>query len=110
MSTGENHNTPSVFIPIFSGTTTDFKRWQLSIRDYSVQLELEDFLLQEIRFPNAVNEIRIDGPPLFRPIQRPAFPAETASTAAIRFFELHLIKICERFTWFIIISTLKADF
>jgi hypothetical protein len=91
MSTGENHAS-SVFIPIFSGTTTDFKRWQIQIRDYSVQLELEDFLLQEIRFPNAAYEIpiRVDGPPLFRPIQRPAFPAETASTAAIRFFELRL--------------------
>ena len=53
-------------------------------------LELEDFLLQEIRFPNAVNAIGVDGPVLFRPLQRPAFPAETAPSEQIRFYELRI--------------------
>ena len=47
----------SIPIPIFTGKTTEFRKWQLLIRDFAIQLDLEDFLLQDIRHPVAPADV-----------------------------------------------------
>ena len=91
MATPENFMT-SVSIPIFSGSTTgnEFRQWQLLIRDYAGQLELENFLLQEIRYPGAADDIRNIDPAIFRPLTKPEFPPDTATGDQIKFYELRL--------------------
>ena len=80
----------SIPIPIFTGITTEFKKWQLLIRDFAIQLDLEDFLLQDTRHPVAPGDIRNVNAVIFRLLAKPAFPLETATGNQIKFYELRI--------------------
>lgn len=79
----------SVPIPIFNGTTTHLRQWQIAIRDYAFQLELHDFLIQGLVYPNGVDVVALENErPVFRPLQKPNFPLSTSTAAQIKFYDL----------------------
>ena len=79
----------SITLPIFNGNTSEIKFWQSSIRDYAAQLDLENLLLQEIRFPGAAAaDIPGDTRDFHRAIVKPPFPLESVSDAKLRFYDI----------------------
>ena len=78
----------SVPIPLFNGTTTRLREWQIAIRDFAFQLELHDLLIQSLVYPNGVDNNALEERPVFRPIQKPDFPLTTSTANQIKFYEL----------------------
>ena len=79
----------SIVVPPFSGKTTEFKKWQSSIRDFAVRLDLEHLLLQEIRFPGAAAANQVgDNRPFHRVLIKPPFPLDSATDGQIEFYEI----------------------
>ena len=87
MATPDNLS-QSVPIPLFNGTTTYLRQWQIAIRDFAFQLELHDFLIQSLVYPNGVDNNALEERPVFRPLQKPDFPLSTSTANQIKFYEL----------------------